>query len=246
MFRKYNTNHGTVDLTEDAELCNTFSHWTWVRTEREPRGQVMVLDMQGVELENGTFECTDPQVQHQDRLRFGKGNFGIDGFSRFFAGHICSRYCRELGLRRPGEMNEQVAKSIATAPPFEASPLNAASIPLAVPVPPPPLVDDPMPLIEEERTRPTASDGSVFRVNQSVGKPQWQADNEVYQCPLCKSELGWLNLRRRHHCRMCGQVVCSSCSKNRMRLPFEMDRLSRICNHCVIRIQGGSPPALRR
>lgn len=38
----------------------------------------------------------------------------------------------------------------------------------------------------------------------------WQNDDDVTACHLCDSPYSFLN--RRHHCRKCGKVVCSSCS----------------------------------
>ncbi|CCD71168.1 FYVE-type domain-containing protein [Caenorhabditis elegans] len=39
----------------------------------------------------------------------------------------------------------------------------------------------------------------------------WLDDAEAVCCPLCASRFGLT--RRRHHCRLCGRVLCHSCSK---------------------------------
>jgi hypothetical protein len=60
---------------------------------------------------------------------------------------------------------------------------------------------------------------------------KWQPDTA--SCELCTREFGLS--RRRHHCRVCGNCVCASCS------PFEL-RLSaakppvRICSRCNLRV----------
>ena len=60
---------------------------------------------------------------------------------------------------------------------------------------------------------------------------KWQPDTA--SCQLCTREFGLS--RRRHHCRVCGNCVCASCS------PFEL-RLSaakppvRICSRCNLRV----------
>jgi hypothetical protein len=60
---------------------------------------------------------------------------------------------------------------------------------------------------------------------------KWQPDTA--NCELCTREFGLS--RRRHHCRVCGNCVCASCS------PFEL-RLSaakppvRICSRCNLRV----------
>lgn len=36
----------------------------------------------------------------------------------------------------------------------------------------------------------------------------WEDDNEVARCPFCQQEFGSWTFRR-HHCRICGKVVCA-------------------------------------
>lgn len=40
--------------------------------------------------------------------------------------------------------------------------------------------------------------------------PEWQSDNDVTSCILCGNEFTFWY--RKHHCRMCGRVVCGNCS----------------------------------
>uniref|UniRef100_A0AAV1V930 FYVE-type domain-containing protein n=1 Tax=Peronospora matthiolae TaxID=2874970 RepID=A0AAV1V930_9STRA len=50
--------------------------------------------------------------------------------------------------------------------------------------------------------------------------PVWVPDNDRVECMECRKKFGSLALRR-HHCRMCGRVLCSSCSTCRVKkLPF--------------------------
>ena len=47
--------------------------------------------------------------------------------------------------------------------------------------------------------------------------PRWQPDTEVIECPICGKSFGfWF---RKHHCRKCGRVVCSTCSPHRITIP---------------------------
>ena len=39
-------------------------------------------------------------------------------------------------------------------------------------------------------------------------------------------------LVRRHHCKRCGRVVCSSCGANKLLLPSRPDRHLRVCLAC--------------
>jgi len=42
------------------------------------------------------------------------------------------------------------------------------------------------------------------------GVPVWQKDSDVQECPICSASFNFLF--RKHHCRMCGRVVCGNCS----------------------------------
>ena len=47
--------------------------------------------------------------------------------------------------------------------------------------------------------------------------PRWQPDSEVSECPICgRTFTFWY---RKHHCRKCGRVVCTSCSPHRITIP---------------------------
>ncbi|CUA67502.1 Lateral signaling target protein 2 [Caenorhabditis briggsae] [Rhizoctonia solani] len=48
--------------------------------------------------------------------------------------------------------------------------------------------------------------------------PIWVPDREAPVCMRCQSAFGWR--RRKHHCRICGRVVCASCSSKNF---FVMD-----------------------
>ncbi|PWY77062.1 FYVE-domain-containing protein [Aspergillus heteromorphus CBS 117.55] len=48
-------------------------------------------------------------------------------------------------------------------------------------------------------------------------RPQWQPDAEVAKCPICGAAFSFFY--RKHHCRKCGRVVCSSCSPHRITIP---------------------------
>ncbi|OWZ10926.1 Myosin [Phytophthora megakarya] len=76
--------------------------------------------------------------------------------------------------------------------------------------------------------------------------PVWVPDNERPECMECHKKFGSLGSRR-HHCRMCGRVLCSGCSACHVRakkLPFPARRRgkknkaekasasTRVCNMC--------------
>eukprot|EP00756_Hemistasia_phaeocysticola_P007080 Hpha_TRINITY_DN14113_c0_g1::TRINITY_DN14113_c0_g1_i1::g.10720::m.10720 len=65
-------------------------------------------------------------------------------------------------------------------------------------------------------------------------RPRWVPDSYAPQCKSCDTEFSLL--RRRHHCRRCGNIFCSECTKQRVTLPFEMGygtAPQRICQSCT-------------
>jgi hypothetical protein len=55
------------------------------------------------------------------------------------------------------------------------------------------------------------------------------ADDASVACTVCARE--WTALRRRHHCRRCGRLVCAGCSQSRLALDGLADR-QRVCDRC--------------
>lgn len=60
--------------------------------------------------------------------------------------------------------------------------------------------------------------------------PIWEPDSAANNCTLCKGEFSLLN--RRHHCRMCGKLVCGNCSPHRVVLPNIDTTKQRVCVQC--------------
>ncbi|XP_075746809.1 zinc finger FYVE domain-containing protein 21-like [Rhipicephalus microplus] len=70
-----------------------------------------------------------------------------------------------------------------------------------------------------------------------LDEPPWTPDRETADCWRCRSKFDFIT--RRHHCRRCGRVYCSSCCSRRLplqRMCF-VDPV-RICHDC-------SPATLR-
>ena len=66
-------------------------------------------------------------------------------------------------------------------------------------------------------------------------KPRrWQHDSEVNECPHCQVTFTFIT--RKHHCRLCGFVVCNSCSKHQSPLPtLGYDKSVRVCDKCIFK-----------
>lgn len=60
--------------------------------------------------------------------------------------------------------------------------------------------------------------------------PYWIPDNMTNQCMLCDAK--FTAFRRRHHCRACGLLLCSSCCSEKFFLHY-MNGDGRICKPCL-------------
>ena len=76
-------------------------------------------------------------------------------------------------------------------------------------------------------------------------KAVWVPDAASKQCMICKQKFS--AFVRKHHCRMCGRVVCSACSPEKADIAKlsgagTSGKIERICKHCkkpVILVTGG-------
>ncbi|KDO25837.1 hypothetical protein SPRG_08781 [Saprolegnia parasitica CBS 223.65] len=74
----------------------------------------------------------------------------------------------------------------------------------------------------------------------------WVRDNERTSCLLCMRNFH--TLRRKHHCRMCGEVICSDCSVIKaVDLPVVGANKVRLCKVCCVRAKTSpvTPQTLR-
>ena len=60
--------------------------------------------------------------------------------------------------------------------------------------------------------------------------PVWIPDKAVSMCQLCATPFNVT--RRRHHCRLCGKVVCGPCSSYKLKIAYEDMKLGRVCVGC--------------
>lgn len=68
---------------------------------------------------------------------------------------------------------------------------------------------------------------------QTPYKVGWIVDSDVSNCMICGTEF-WFGVRR-HHCRACGMLLCSSCSPFRVNIPALKPPEpggSRVCTDC--------------
>lgn len=60
--------------------------------------------------------------------------------------------------------------------------------------------------------------------------PFWIPDSEAASCMICDAK--FTMVRRRHHCRACGQVLCSLCCSDRSSLSYMDGKEGRVCKPC--------------
>lgn len=73
-----------------------------------------------------------------------------------------------------------------------------------------------------------------LRVIEDYNAPAWVPDSRADRCMACTEAFGmW---RRKHHCRLCGRVVCWSCSTRKFLIPSyedgKEDTVARACDSC--------------
>ena len=76
-----------------------------------------------------------------------------------------------------------------------------------------------------DATLTTNAEPGGLEFSQIQHRP-WQNDYSVTDCPHCQGAFSFLN--RKHHCRACGLVVFSQCSKHKSPLPVRVDSLENL------------------
>ncbi|XP_066157894.1 zinc finger FYVE domain-containing protein 26 homolog isoform X2 [Euwallacea fornicatus] len=77
-------------------------------------------------------------------------------------------------------------------------------------------------------------DNKGFLMPEEVpARCEWISNSDVIECPCCKNTF-FSMFNRRHHCRRCGRIICSGCSKKRMIVPTYGDITVRVCNDCFM------------
>ncbi|XP_010221175.1 PREDICTED: zinc finger FYVE domain-containing protein 26 [Tinamus guttatus] len=72
-------------------------------------------------------------------------------------------------------------------------------------------------------------------------KQQWIPDDTEMICMVCKTER-FTMFNRRHHCRRCGRLVCSSCSTKKMAVEACRENPARVCDQCYSFYNREHPP----
>ncbi|EJD03537.1 uncharacterized protein FOMMEDRAFT_132998 [Fomitiporia mediterranea MF3/22] len=85
-------------------------------------------------------------------------------------------------------------------------------------------------LPEEDETQALPKRGKVDHFVPAI----WVPDGKTGSCMRCARSFGWR--RRRHHCRLCGRVVCANCSEKTFFIADaslnDSSKSARACNAC--------------
>jgi FYVE/RhoGEF/PH domain-containing protein 5/6 len=85
---------------------------------------------------------------------------------------------------------------------------------------------------KKSRVSPNSSkrfQNAILSDEEQIILPVWAPNKSSKSCSNCQKEFTLIN--RRHHCRKCGKLVCSSCSQRKMRIGTEQ---ARVCDRCVL------------
>ncbi|KAL4869721.1 hypothetical protein BDV12DRAFT_167557 [Aspergillus spectabilis] len=127
------------------------------------------------------------------------------------AGTSHARPIMDIGSSSRAEMNSRPILTTSHVQP--GTPLPGSSFETAIDLSSSPSEEPPPRALERRQSSWSRRDHQYMESNQ----PQWQPDSEVTECPICGT--GFSFWYRKHHCRKCGRVVCSSCSPHRITIP---------------------------
>eukprot|EP00437_Effrenium_voratum_P019755 CAMPEP_0181454416 /NCGR_PEP_ID=MMETSP1110-20121109/30226_1 /TAXON_ID=174948 /ORGANISM="Symbiodinium sp., Strain CCMP421" /LENGTH=577 /DNA_ID=CAMNT_0023578759 /DNA_START=42 /DNA_END=1775 /DNA_ORIENTATION=+ len=72
------------------------------------------------------------------------------------------------------------------------------------------------------------------RLSHSSTATEWVDDAATDVCMNCHARFGVVQMRRKHHCRKCGKVICSACSRSREVVPeYHPVKPQRVCTSCI-------------
>lgn len=90
----------------------------------------------------------------------------------------------------------------------------------------------------------TLTEANLGNAEEILGTepPKWLADSAASSCMLCGNRFHPI-MCSRHHCRFCGGIFCSQCSRGRSLLPpkFRSSDPQRVCDVCCVRLESVQP-----
>ncbi|KAG9313993.1 hypothetical protein JVU11DRAFT_4770 [Chiua virens] len=128
------------------------------------------------------------------------------------------------------DLERSPSRGINIPPFYEA--LDGAAVGTSIPGFP--IQDDARSIRTSASLNKTASVSKVIRRirGEGLSRDYWMDDENAKECYDCKSV--FTTWRRKHHCRICGQIFCSRCASNIIKgSRFGHDGMVRVCNLCL-------------
>ncbi|KAK7100156.1 uncharacterized protein [Littorina saxatilis] len=79
---------------------------------------------------------------------------------------------------------------------------------------------------------------SILHLNLGKIAPTWVPDADATTCMQC--DVRFTFTKRRHHCRACGKIFCSTCCGQKVRLTYLENKDGRVCISCYHVLSSGS------
>ncbi|OQS01460.1 hypothetical protein ACHHYP_00734 [Achlya hypogyna] len=90
---------------------------------------------------------------------------------------------------------------------------------------------------KEEAMRVNSRSTDVLTMDQLKHQDEWVQDAERHRCHVCTRNFH--NFRRKHHCRVCGEVVCANCLLKKVAdLPVKGKTEVKVCMSCILNQAG--------
>ncbi|MEE6492067.1 hypothetical protein FKM82_016465 [Ascaphus truei] len=128
---------------------------------------------------------------------------------------------RPDSVTRISDSLSQTVEPETESSPAEQSPLSFAGLSLFQTPPSP----------QDKGSRRNKSSPEFVPPDKPPAKTQWIPDETEIICMVCKNER-FSMFNRRHHCRRCGRLVCSSCSMKKMVVEDCRENPARVCDQC--------------
>ncbi|OQR95680.1 hypothetical protein THRCLA_07665 [Thraustotheca clavata] len=94
---------------------------------------------------------------------------------------------------------------------------------------------------KQEAMRVNSRSTDVLTMDQLKHQDEWVQDAERHRCHVCTRNFH--NFRRKHHCRVCGEVVCANCLLKKIAdLPVKGRTEVKVCMSCILNQAGGGNP----
>lgn len=160
------------------------------------------------------------------------------GFTTEDVDDLLAKYA-EIALHFPFSFREEkrpdsesrLPESLSQVTESETLSITSTSEPSSLSFPASTRLQTPPPPREKGPRRRSKSSPDFVPPERPPAKRHWIPDERETTCMVCKNEQ-FTMFNRRHHCRRCGRLVCSSCSTKKMVVEGCRENPARVCDQC--------------